>query len=164
MCLAIGSGTRSERKGLSRAWWCLADSPARLFPAGVLFHTVLIVTLFIYMFLSGSDIDMVAVLAMIAGVGSLFAFGPLMVRFPQWAERYSIHYMVCSSTFMAAFVGLLFIELHLISGKNLLPAGMVLLTVSLAIGLRSLWGEKSDLLLYYSNRPLSLIGLPITSR
>jgi len=139
MCLAIGSGTGSERKGLSLAWWRLAESPARLFPAGALFHTVLMVALSTYMFLSDRVIELDAVLSMIAGIGSLFAFGALMVRFPLWAERCSIHYMVYSSTFMAAFVGLLLIELHLIAGMNLLPAGMALLTVSLAIGLRSLW-------------------------
>jgi hypothetical protein len=99
---------------------------------------VIIAALFTHLFLSSGEVDMITAVCAVAGLASLFAFGPLMHRFPQWADRYSIHYMAYSSTFMTAFVGLLFIELHMLSAKNLLAAGVALLIVSLAIGLRSL--------------------------
>lgn len=139
MCLAIGSETRPERKGLSRVWWRLAESPVRLFSAGAVFHSVIIAAVLMHTFLANGEIERLTATAMTTGVASLFAFGPLMQRFPQWAERYPIHYMAYSSTFMTAFIGLLFIEIHPLSAKNLLPVGIAFLGVSLVIGLRSLW-------------------------
>ena len=168
MCLAIGSGTPRQRSGLGRLWWRLADSPARLFAAGAFVHSILITVLIAYLLESGAGIDRVAMLALMAGIGSLFAFGPLLQRFPQWADRYAIHYVAYSSTFLSAFAGLLCIELYLLSGRNLLPAGIALLVVSLMVGLRSLWSIYGWLKAYRRRQAqlaissLALTGLLLT--